>query len=75
MQAYELMREVRGKLPHNARRAQEAAVALRDVFDLLMIDACASFDSALTEILGGALCGSSQQSMVSQWRPALSAIL
>ena len=50
--------------PRNARRAQEAAVALRDVFVLLMIDAPASFDRALTEIVGGVLSGSSSQSMV-----------
>ena len=30
-QAYKLMREVREKHPHNARRAQEAAAALREV--------------------------------------------
>ena len=43
MQAYELMREVREKHPHNARRAQEAAVALRDVVVLLMIDSYCRF--------------------------------
>ena len=50
MQAYELMREVREKHPHNARRAQEAAVALRDVFVLLMIDTYHCFDIASTEV-------------------------
>ena len=50
MQAYELMREVREKHPHNARRAQEAAVALRDVFVLLMIDTYHCFDIASPEV-------------------------
>ena len=46
MEAYELMRKVREKHPRNARRAQEASVALRDVFVLLMIDAYHCFDAA-----------------------------
>ena len=50
MQADELMRAVREKHPHNARRAQEAAVALRDVFVLLMIDTYYCFDIASTEV-------------------------
>ena len=63
-QAYDLLREVREKHPRNACRAQEAAVALRDVIVLRVCCAFAFVDSAITEILGGAVCGSSPQSMV-----------
>ena len=62
MHAYELMREVREKHPHNARRAQEAAVALRDVFVLRMIDTYHCFDIASTEVAKS--FGVRRQSMV-----------
>ena len=58
------MREVRWKHPRNACRAQKAAVALRDVVALQICCAFASFDSALTEMTGGAVCGSSPRSLV-----------
>ena len=50
LQAYELMREVREKHSRNACGAQEAAIALRDVLSLLMIDSYDSFDSALNKV-------------------------
>ena len=51
MQAYELMRGVREKHPHNARRAQEeATVALRDVLVSVTIDTYHCFDIASTEV-------------------------
>ena len=58
------MREVREKHPCTARRAQEAAVALRDVIVLRICCTFAFFDNAIAEMLGGAICGSSPRSMV-----------
>ena len=50
IQAYAIMEEARKKYPDRGRSAQRAAIALRDVLALLIVNHYETFDEALTDI-------------------------